>query len=805
MNQASIKNDKDIDKQIVNVKRKIPIPISIITTILLFFVPIIIYTVAGEFSKKVWTIMLEICVLIILAKLFLYIIVTKLIKIKKYDCGNKSILLLLENGLAKIQLLDNLIKFNDANFINYSAKGYVRFCEYFLKAGIDPNVEDINGQTALYHAILQNKKNVLKIKKLLLDSGANPNIRGADGECLFISDIYSNDFISVKYFIENGADINQRSLKGELPIFIAVANGYEDLVELLASKGADTNINCVVNNGSIEDRLIFYAIDKGNLKIIDAISKCSDIISVGSNGKTPLFYAVEKNKKEVIKVLLKYLTKKNLQLDKKIKVVNENLRFNINKYKEIPGIDFNMAVEILLREDIDGWLPKVQSILNGETKLIDQKSGVLIGAEFDSIEYELYKEEKIVKKENESTNPSEVYIKELKEYVSKNYINRDKNKYVWNKACPVNSEKVPCTNRDCDDGTVLCPKCDGDGKLECEECGGEGKINCDECKGNGKTEYYCSICNGDGELPYDKKEIDCPCVIDHSYRHDCLKCEGKGKDSRGNTCQHCKGKGYICSICNNSFELFVNENEEYCKCNDHYKYEHLLSECKKCDGTGFYNNDICPDCKGRKIICQKCNNEGIVKNNNLKNTCWNCHGTGGILETCHKCHGDRKIDCPNCDDGYVPCNNCNSKGWVNCSTCGGKGYLNRITYQHFSYKSISKYKNNYFIKFDSNNILDSLNCNSIDFYERLNIFNNIEVFRLENAILTTLPNNIADEELINSLRTFISSVEHAKQNILLERLNIIPAKYDMFWIENTDESKYAIMFINNEFLMNALL
>lgn len=805
MNFESTCKDKDIDKRLIKVRKIIPIPMSIIIAILLFFLPLTINMLVGEFSNNVWEIMLKICFIIILIKLFLYIVVTKFIKIKKYDSNNKSNIMLLTSGLAKIQLLDNLIKYNDSNFLDYTTNGYVRFCEYFLKAGINPNVEDRNGQTALSLVSLQNKKFVPKIKKLILDSGANTNIRGVDGEYIFISDVFSNDISSVKSFIENGADINLKSLKGELPIYIAVSNGYENLVELLVNEGADTNINCTVDNSFNEDRLIFYAINKGNPAIIDIISKHSDIISAGSNGKTPLFYAIEKNKKDVVKVLLKYLTEKKLHIDKKINIINEIQQLSTMKYKEMPSMDLNLAVEILLREGLDEWLPKVQSILKGEAKLINKASGVLIGTEFDSIEYEL-REEKIDRKNNEETKESEKYIKELKEYVSKNYINKDETKHKWNKSCPVNSEKICCTNSYCKDGEVTCTECGGHGKVKCTVCGGNGKITCNECEGLGQANYYCPECKGTGILPFKVEEVDCPCIDDHSYRHDCLDCGGTGKDYKGNTCVYCKGYGYICSICNNNFNVDVYENEEHCKCKNHDKYEHLLRECKKCDGTGLYKDDICPDCKGRKIICQKCNNNGIVKNN-FEKTCWNCHGTGVVKDMCRKCHGDTKVDCPSCDNGYVSCIKCDSTGSVNCSTCGGSGYLNRITYQYFSYKSISKYENNYNIMFDSNINLNILKCSSIDFYERLNSINNTEIFRYENSKIKLFPNHdiFNCEEFINTLSSFIIRVAHAEQNVLLERLNIIPAKYDIMWVENTEGSNDVIVFINNQLLMNVLI
>lgn len=101
-----------------------------------------------------------------------------------------------------------------------------------------------------------------------------------------------------------------------------------------------------------------------------------------------------------------------------------------------------------------------------------------------------------------------------------------------------------------------------------------------------------------------------------------------------------------------------------------------ISECKKCEGTGFYSMSFtCPNCDGRgflydcNIKCSRLNGDDIVS------TCRNCKGKGsyrvGLFDpkdTCNNCNGSGKAthDCVYCKNGCGrgDCDKCSNRGEI---------------------------------------------------------------------------------------------------------------------------------------------
>lgn len=78
--------------------------------------------------------------------------------------------------------------------------------------------------------------------------------------------------------------------------------------------------------------------------------------------------------------------------------------------------------------------------------------------------------------------------------------------------------------------------------------------------------------------------------------------------------------------------------------------------CPDCSGTG-----ICHDCEGKKkVTCPVC--DGDLE-------CVACNGTG--IYTCRNCDGDGV--CPDCDEGWVTCDDCDGDGTIDCPDCNGTG------------------------------------------------------------------------------------------------------------------------------------
>ena len=47
----------------------------------------------------------------------------------------------------------------------------------------------------------------------------------------------------VKFFVEKGADVNEKDVYGRTPLIRAYIHGYSDIVSYLAENGAEINVN----------------------------------------------------------------------------------------------------------------------------------------------------------------------------------------------------------------------------------------------------------------------------------------------------------------------------------------------------------------------------------------------------------------------------------------------------------------------------------------------------------------------------------------------------------------------------------
>lgn len=137
----------------------------------------------------------------------------------------------------------------------------------FLKSGIDPNVRDSKGRTALGVAMIEQSPKAAKLLlaqpnidinaldnagesalmlaalkgdmadvKLLLDRGARLNQPGWTALHYAAS---GPDAKIVQLLIERGAEIDARSPNGTTPLMMAAQYGSEDSVAVLLNRGAD--------------------------------------------------------------------------------------------------------------------------------------------------------------------------------------------------------------------------------------------------------------------------------------------------------------------------------------------------------------------------------------------------------------------------------------------------------------------------------------------------------------------------------------------------------------------------------------
>ena len=188
-----------------------------------------------------------------------------------------------------------------------------RLIEYLMFKGVDVNIVDNDGNTAL-HLLLQSGYHNRSHVELLLLNGANLEAKNHEGKTpIFycknsgIKDLISSyeenpRFLMIirsgrlplikKYLDKNPGDINAkfngRAFSNDsTPLHIASYNGYLSIVEYLISKGAD--INAKDDDGNTP---LHTASSNGHLPIVEyLISKGADINAKTKDGYTPISLA----------------------------------------------------------------------------------------------------------------------------------------------------------------------------------------------------------------------------------------------------------------------------------------------------------------------------------------------------------------------------------------------------------------------------------------------------------------------------------------------------------------------------------
>jgi hypothetical protein len=120
------------------------------------------------------------------------------------------------------------------------------------------------------HAAIEAGK--VEAVKLLLDSGANPNIRGKNEYTpLFVASV-SNQLAIAKLLIEKGADVNAKSKYNETPLILAAQYNHTDIAILLIDSGSNVAVRDYHGQSALN-----YAKDyHQNQGLIELILKRSD-------------------------------------------------------------------------------------------------------------------------------------------------------------------------------------------------------------------------------------------------------------------------------------------------------------------------------------------------------------------------------------------------------------------------------------------------------------------------------------------------------------------------------------------------
>jgi uncharacterized protein len=125
--------------------------------------------------------------------------------------------------------------------------------------------------------------------RLLLKAGADPDSPNPDGETALHLVARAGNLDAAKMLLHAGAHVDARErFGGQTPLMWATARRHPEMVELLASKGADVNARSLIRDYQ---------------RVATAESRAKQL---DRGGFTPLLYAARENCRDCVEVLLKH-------------------------------------------------------------------------------------------------------------------------------------------------------------------------------------------------------------------------------------------------------------------------------------------------------------------------------------------------------------------------------------------------------------------------------------------------------------------------------------------------------------------
>lgn len=136
--------------------------------------------------------------------------------------------------------LDKLgILFVAPEFLKAINQGSKRIVDLFVRGGMNVNVRNINGESALQIAL---RNGFTIIANILLGAGADADVKNATGLTM-LQVVFEKKTPGYKELVEQlimvGADINVLDQKGWTPLMRAISTADQDMVALLLKNGAN--------------------------------------------------------------------------------------------------------------------------------------------------------------------------------------------------------------------------------------------------------------------------------------------------------------------------------------------------------------------------------------------------------------------------------------------------------------------------------------------------------------------------------------------------------------------------------------
>ncbi|KAH9499080.1 hypothetical protein Btru_005654 [Bulinus truncatus] len=179
----------------------------------------------------------------------------------------------------------------ERSLICASTLGYADCVRCLLKAGADPNIQDVSNNPPLYLAV---KEGHHKVAAVLCDSGARVDARGSGNNTpLHVAAKWGKDEC-LEVLVSYGCCINVRDSFGSTALILAVRGKHYGAIATLIETGCD--VNCVDQQGR---SALHYACQTA-VAVDQLIKAGADVNLRDHDGCTPLFVAAVEGLDQVI-------------------------------------------------------------------------------------------------------------------------------------------------------------------------------------------------------------------------------------------------------------------------------------------------------------------------------------------------------------------------------------------------------------------------------------------------------------------------------------------------------------------------
>jgi len=169
----------------------------------------------------------------------------------------------------------------DSEFLKAVKNQDFKTVKELLENGKNVNEADINGNNALFYALVNRNNPILN---LLLSYGINPNYPNVHGQLPLLYAVNKSDRSSITAILDSGANINQQDTMGINAVMLAVFSHNVSMLKFLHAKGAS-----LTGEDAFGNTLLHIAIKNGDLDITRyLLENGCDVYAPNDKNITPL-------------------------------------------------------------------------------------------------------------------------------------------------------------------------------------------------------------------------------------------------------------------------------------------------------------------------------------------------------------------------------------------------------------------------------------------------------------------------------------------------------------------------------------